>query len=96
MDKIIIQGHTDSHMFKGVYTPDEQYMKNMELSLNRAFEVANYLSNTPYNKSNSNRLQKMLIVEGASFSEPVMINGVEDFAKSRRVELKLVMKKGEK
>ncbi|MBQ7763894.1 OmpA family protein [bacterium] len=96
LDKIIIQGHTDSHMFKGVYTPDEQYMKNMELSLNRAFEVANYLSNTPYNKSNSNRLQKMLIVEGASFSEPVMINGVEDFAKSRRVELKLVMKKGEK
>ena len=96
IDKIIIQGHTDSQTFKGKYSEDEQYMKNMELSLNRAFEVANYMSNTPYNKTNGNKLRKMIIVEGASFSNPILINGKEDFAKSRRVELKLVMKKTEK
>ena len=67
-------------------------MKNMELSLNRAFAVANYMSNTPYNKENGDRLRKMIVVEGASFSEPVIVDGKEDFAKSRRVELKLVMK----
>lgn len=93
IDKIIIQGHTDSQTFVGKYSDDEQYMKNMELSLNRAFEVANYMTNTPYNKNNGNRLRKMIIVEGASFSNPVLVNGKEDYAKSRRVELKLVMKK---
>ena len=38
----------------------------------------------------------MLVVEGKSFSEPVLVDGVEDYAKSRRVELKLVMKKDSK
>ena len=93
IDKIIIQGHTDSQTFAGKFSDDEQYMKNMELSLNRAYEVANYMTNTPYNKTNGNRLRKMIIVAGASFSNPVLVNGKEDYAKSRRVELKLVMKK---
>ena len=93
LDKIIIQGHTDSQTYIGKYTDDEQYMKNMELSLNRAYSVANYMTNTPYNKSNGDRLRKMIIVEGASFSQPVLVDGKEDYAKSRRVELKLVMKK---
>lgn len=92
IDKIIIQGHTDSQTFKGKYSEDQQYMKNMELSLNRAYEVANYMTNTPYNKANGNKLRKMIIVEGASFSEPVLVNGKEDFAKSRRVELKITLK----
>ena len=92
IDKIIIQGHTDSQTFKGKYSDDEQYMKNMELSLKRAYEVANYMTNTSYNKVNGNRLRKMIIVEGASFSSPVIENGKENYDKSRRVELKLVMK----
>ena len=96
VEKIIIQGHTDSQTFKGKFSEDEQYMKNMELSLNRAFTVANYMSNTPYNKENGNKLRKMILVEGASFSNPILVNGKEDFAKSRRVELKLVMKKDQK
>ena len=91
--KIIVQGHTDSQTFVGKYSDDEQYMKNMELSLNRAYEVAKYMTNTPYNKNNGDRLRKMIIVEGASFSNPVLTNGKEDFAKSRRVERKLIMKK---
>lgn len=95
IDKIIIQGHTDSQTFAGKHSEDEQYMKNMELSLNRAYAVANYMTNTPYNKANGNKLRKMIIVEGASFSQPVIVNGKEDFAKSRRVELKLVMKKSQ-
>ena len=96
IDKIVIQGHTDSQTFAGKYTDDEQYMKNMELSLNRAFTVANYIMNTPYNKNNGNKLRKMVVVEGASFSTPILINGKEDFAKSRRVELKLIMKNADK
>ena len=92
IDKIIIEGHTDSQTFVGKYSEDEQYMKNMELSLNRAFAVADYMSKTPYNKQNGDKLRKMIIVEGASFSNPIIINGKEDFDQSRRVELKLTMK----
>lgn len=96
IDKIIIQGHTDSQTFKGKYSDDEQYMKNMELSLKRAYAVANYMTNTPYNKNNGNKLRKMILVEGASFSNPIIIKGKEDYAKSRRVELKLVLKNSTK
>lgn len=96
IDKIIIQGHTDSQTFVGKYSDDEQYMKNMELSLNRAYTVANYMTNTPYNKNNGDKLRKMIIVEGASFSNPIITDGKEDYAKSRRVELKLVMKQNSK
>ena len=94
--KIIIQGHTDSQTYKGKFSEDEQYMKNMELSLKRAYSVANYMISTQYNKENGNKLRKMIIVEGASYSSPILINGKEDFAKSRRVELKLVMKNEKK
>ena len=55
-------------------------------------EVAKYIFYTPYNKAYSKKLFKMLVVEGKSFSDPVIINGKEDFDKSRRVELKLVVK----
>ena len=96
LDKIIIQGHTDSQTFQGKFSDDEQYMKNMELSLKRAFTVAEYMTNTPYNKVNGNRLRKMIIVEGASFSNPIYVKGKEDYAKSRRVELKIVMKEKSK
>lgn len=94
--KIIIQGHTDSQTYKGEYSKDEQYMKNMELSLKRAYTVANYMINTPYNKSIGDKLHKIIIVEGASYSNPVFTNGKEDYAKSRRVELKIVMKEKSK
>ena len=96
IEKIIIQGHTDSQTFKGQYSKDEQYMKNMELSLKRAFAVADYMINTPYNKENGDKLHKMIIVEGASFSSPILSHGKEDYAKSRRVELKIVMKEKNK
>ncbi|MCQ2754603.1 MAG: OmpA family protein [bacterium] len=93
--KIIVQGHTDSQTYKGEYSQDQQYMKNMDLSLNRAYAVANYMTNTSYNKTHGDKLRKMIIVEGASFSNPILVNGKEDYAKSRRVELKLIMKNQE-
>ena len=92
IEKIVIEGHTDSQSFVGKYSNDEQYMKNMELSLNRAYEVANYMSKTPYNKEQGDRLRKMIVVSGASFANPIIVNDKEDYNKSRRVELKLVMK----
>lgn len=93
IENIIIQGHTDSQSFSGVKNPDVQYLKNMELSLQRANSVASYMFNTDIDKQYNNKLKKMLVVEGKSYSEPVLVNGKEDYNKSRRVELRLKVKK---
>lgn len=94
IDNIIVQGHTDSQTFKDAKTQNEQFSKNMFLSLQRAYAVQDYmLLKTQYNKKYNKRLRKMLIVEGRSFADPIKdVNGNEDFSKSRRVELKLKVK----
>lgn len=95
VENLIIEGHTDSQMFRGLNSTDEQYTKNLELSSMRATEVANYVFKTNYNKKYSKKLHKVLIVEGKSNTEPILTNGKEDFNKSRRVELEIRMKAGE-
>jgi len=92
IESIIVQGHTDSQSYAGIKNPDEQYLRNMTLSLERANSVANYILRTNYDKKYNNQLKKILVVEGKSYSEPVLVNGKEDFAKSRRVELRLKAK----
>lgn len=89
---IIVQGHTDSQQFANLSTENEQYVRNMTLSLQRANSVAEYMFKTKINPIYDEKLRKMLVVEGKSYSEPVLVNGVEDFNKSRRVELKLKVK----
>lgn len=80
---IVVQGHTDSHTFAGLKTENEQFAKNMELSLLRANAVADYAFKTNFDKKNSEMLRKMLVVEGKSFSESVLDeNGNEDYAKA--------------
>ena len=93
IENIIIQGHTDSQSYAGIKNPDEQYMKNMTLSLQRANSVADYMFKNNFNKEYNDKLKKMIVVEGKSFSEPVMTNGKEDYNKSRRVEMRLKVKK---
>lgn len=93
IESVIIQGHTDSQTFSGIKNPEEQYVKNMTLSLQRANSIAEYIFKTNYNKAYTNKLKKLLAVEGKSFSEPILVNGQEDYNKSRRVELRLKTKK---
>lgn len=89
---IVIQGHTDSQLFRGVHSKQEQYMLNMNLSMNRAYNVANYVFVLCKDKPYYKELTQVLRVEGASFSRPILVNGKEDYKKSRRVELRLVLK----
>ncbi len=93
IENIIVEGHTDSQMFAGINSKEEQFLRNMELSTKRANAVAEYMFKTSYDKKYSEKFRSKLAVEGKSFNEPVIINGKEDFAKSRRVELKLKVKK---
>lgn len=89
---IIVQGHTDSQQYSNLKTENEQYIRNMTLSLQRANSVAEYMFKTKFNSNYDEKLRKMLVVEGRSYSDPVLVDGVEDFDKSRRVELKLKVK----
>lgn len=94
ISKIIIQGHTDSQTYAGAKSDEEKYFKNMDLSLRRAASVAEYVVYSDFKgkKTYEKDLFKLLSVEGKGPSEPVLVTGKEDFAKSRRVELKLVFK----
>lgn len=92
ISNIVIQGHTDSQTFKNISSKEEQFSKNMDLSLKRANAVAEYLFKTAYNKKYTDKLTKTIVVEGKSSTDPVLTNGKEDYAKSRRVELKLIVK----
>lgn len=92
VDNIIVQGHTDSQTYSGIKDPNLGYMKNMELSLQRANAVADYMFRTGYDKKYSEKLREILTVEGKSYSEPIWVNGKEDYNKSRRVELRLKVK----
>lgn len=89
---VVIEGHTDSQTFAGIPSDEEQFAKNMDLSLKRANAVEDYIFLTGYNRSFTDNLVKTLTVTGKSYSEPVLVNGKEDYNKSRRVELKLVVK----
>ncbi len=89
---IVVQGHTDSQQYANLATENEQFAKNMTLSLQRANSVAEYIFKTNFSSEYDDDLRKMLVVEGKSYSDPVFVDGVEDYDKSRRVELKLKVK----
>lgn len=79
IENIIIEGHTDS---------DGSYIYNLDLSQKRAYEVMNFI----YTFYKDARLQKLLMASGRSFSDPVLVNEVEDKDKSRRIEIKFSIK----
>lgn len=92
ISNVVIEGHTDSQTYANISTKEGQFVKNMDLSLKRANSVAEYIFKTSYNKKYTDKLTSTVVVEGKSFIEPIAINGKEDYNKSRRVELKLIVK----
>jgi len=81
LDKIIIEGHTDS---------DGGYLYNLELSQKRAFAVMNYLLTLDIAKRYN--LKPLLVASGRAYLDAVRVNGVEDKDASRRIEIKFRLK----
>ena len=77
IDKIIIEGHTDS---------DGTYMNNLELSQKRALSVMAFIYT--WNEKKNPLLQQYLSAQGRSFSDRILKNGTEDKEASRRIEIK--------
>ena len=93
--EIIIEGHTDT---------DGGYQSNMELSYERANAVADFCLNKSNGLSEKEieQLQKLLTVNGKSWSNPVYqkdnagnATGEVDMSASRRVEIKFRLKEDE-
>ena len=82
LDKIIIEGHTDS---------DGSYLYNLNLSQQRAFAVMNYLLTLDYIKEHN--IKEKLVASGRSFLDTINnSNGIEDKDASRRIEVKFRLK----
>ena len=77
LDKIIIEGHTDS---------DGGYLYNLDLSQKRAYAVMHYLLTLDIAKQYN--LKPLLVASGRAYLDPVLVNGVEDKEASRRIEIK--------
>jgi len=81
LDKIIIEGHTDS---------DGSYLYNLNLSQKRAYAVMNYLLTLNYIKKHN--IKTKLVASGRSYLDPIKVNGIEDKEASRRIEIKFRLK----
>jgi len=81
LDKIIIEGHTDS-----VGT----YIYNLNLSQKRALAVMEYLLTLDFTKKHN--IQPLMIASGRAYQDAIMVNGVEDKEASRRIEIKFRLK----
>lgn len=90
ISEIIIEGHTDT---------DGDYQSNMVLSTNRADSVAQFCLDVEngLTEEQIEQLQKMLTVNGRSYSVPIYEAGSSevDMAASRRVEIKFRLKEEE-
>jgi len=81
LDKIIVEGHTDS---------DGGYLYNLELSQKRAFAVMHYLLTLDFAKKYD--IRPLMIASGRAYLDAVKINGIEDKEASRRIEIKFKLK----
>ncbi len=81
LDKIIIEGHTDS---------DGSYIYNLKLSQDRALAVMEYLLSLEFSKRYN--IKPLLIASGRAYLDAIKIRGIEDKEASRRIEIKFRLK----
>ena len=81
IDKIIIEGHTDSV---------GSYIYNLNLSQKRALAVMEYLLTLDFTEEHN--IKPLMIASGRAYIDAIKINGVEDKEASRRIEIKFRLK----
>ncbi|WP_309496241.1 OmpA family protein [Sulfurovum sp.] len=81
LDKIIIEGHTDSV---------GSYIYNLNLSQKRALAVMEYLITLDFTKIHN--IRPLMTASGRAYIDLIKVNGVEDKDASRRIEIKFRLK----
>jgi outer membrane protein OmpA-like peptidoglycan-associated protein len=91
IEEIRIEGHTSSE-WSSKMTLDENeqaYFLNMALSQNRTRATLEYCLMLPDVLSERSWIKHILTANGLSSSKPILVNGIEDTVRSRRVEFKV-------
>lgn len=89
---IRIEGHTSSE-YKNLAEGENAYIKNMELSQNRARKILQYVLSPQDGlevADYGDTAKRLITANGLSSSHLICINNVEDKNRSRRVEFKLL------
>ena len=81
LDKIIIEGHTDS---------DGGYIYNLKLSQDRALAVMQYLLTLDFSKKYN--IKPLMMASGRAYLDAITKDGVENKEASRRIEIKFRLK----
>ena len=90
IEEIRIEGHTSSE-WTSRSSAMHSYFKNMELSQARTRNVLEYLMKKKYSQRYSNWLMSNLTANGLSYSKRQVVNDIEDYNASRRVEFRVRM-----
>lgn len=88
IEEVRIEGHTSSEWATST-DPKTAYFKNMELSQQRTRAVLEYALNLGAVSRDFGWLKRRLTANGLSSSKPVLENGREHRARSRRVEFRV-------
>ena len=91
LSEVRIEGHTSSRVRPGD-TAISGYLYNTELSQDRSRNVMAFALASLRNKSKQDQLAwsyRNLTAHGMSSSDPILKDGQEDFARSRRVEFRI-------
>lgn len=96
IDEVRIEGHTSS-LWRTDSTPEEAYLKNAELSQRRSRSVLQYVYMLPSIEQDRQWLSEVIRANGVSYAQRILrLDGTEDFARSRRVEFRVVTRAEEK
>jgi outer membrane protein OmpA-like peptidoglycan-associated protein len=89
ISEVRIEGHTSSDWIR-VASPDDAYFLNMELSQARTRSTLAYVLNLPADRDQVTWLRRFVTANGLSSSRLILDSqGVEDVARSRRVEFRV-------
>lgn len=89
LEKIIVEGHTDSTRHQGSKTELDNYLYNLQLSQVRAFNVSKFIQEEiDLEKDVRKILQGKLTANGRSYAIPFMVGALPVDSLSRRVEFK--------
>lgn len=95
VDELRIEGHTSSS-WENSRDLQERYLKNAQLSQSRSFAILQYCFGLKTIEPYREWLTQVLRANGLAFAKPVLSNGQEDQARSRRVEFKVTTKAEDK
>jgi len=88
IEEIRIEGHTSSEWLYNV-SQDEAYFFNMKLSQDRTRSVLHFCLQVLNGRTHKGWVRDHITANGLSSSQPIlMADGVEDMARSRRVEFR--------